>query len=796
MAVKIMTMIRKHERGGRIRTQSESSYCLPLSVPASCSCSGLLFFAAFPSLGISLTPTGRALLIGALLLSAYVLLRYWRSLDGRSRNIRFSLVSVRAIAFLLISGALAGAAFEYETTVRARILLRSTSSKSGAAEDVNDSTSASDKSRDQLTARLTQGGFEVVEHEGEDVDDGFLAAALLTDGAMSSADAQREVERMNARVGGAPVYVISEIAQTAGATIVLESVTMLGPAIRGVPASVRCNVHARGMLGRESLITISDDAKAQASARIGWTSDDERKAITLKFVPKVSGWLDYRARVEGVGGEGQSRLSRSFSLHVEERRLRVLFFEGEPTWESKFIRRALEQSGLFDVDYFAQVSRAATVGTSSEAEGRQPVDEDTPISNPKARDAPETKLHATLQSPARLAAYECVFIGASPNTLLSSSESGHLSAWVERRGGGLVVLGGNNFNGSIAAPGGKLYSILPAEVGTQDSATQSQEIAQGRPLEAEQTRGKFFLTPTEEGAQALSGYSNTDENTIAKAASLTGQGLRLGALRPGATILAVAGQPGANGTSDVGQPLIAGMRFGSGRTLVFAPADSWRIRTSASGEEDRTGGAFNALWEGIVLWASAGARPQAEIVLSDESPTEGSEVTVELRVRDASFTSLKIDRVNARLQPLREESGEGTQTVVQAREVAFAPDVADASVWRTRLRLNERGKFALEAEYVAAGKTGIVEKRFAIVSATLPEVGAAYDTLRRLSMATGGDVVDPAEIDSLVGRLSASSSSGGTIRRTWELRTWWPLALIIPILLSGEWFLRRWWRID
>ena len=162
--------------------------------------------------------------------------------------------------------------------------------------------------------------------------------------------------------------------------------------------------------------------------------------------------------------------------------------------------------------------------------------------------------------------------------------------------------------GQLAAPGGKLYSLLPTEISSQGFASQSEEISRGRPLEAEKTRDHFFLTPTEEGANALGGYLSASEETSAQVAALTGQGFRLGALRPGAGVLAVAGQPGANGTSEEGATEIAGIRYGAGRTLVFARADSWRIRTSANVEEENTGGPFNALWQGLVLWTSADAR--------------------------------------------------------------------------------------------------------------------------------------------------------------------------------------------
>ena len=767
--------------------------------------SNLFLIAASPRLRVSVSPTGRALLVAALLISVYALVRYWRSLNGRSSKVRYALMSLRAVALVLVACALSGLSVEYETTTRARVLVRR------FVRGVEAAGERSQSSREEsAVAALRAKGFEIVETRTQAPparDGGFVAGVLLTDGAMSAEEAQREVERLNVAAGDAPVFVVADGAESEEPGVALEGVTILGSVLRGVPFGVRCTIRARGMRGRESLLTVSDDAKAQASARVLWTSDDERQVVTVSIVPKVAGWIDYSAKIEAAGAEDELSRVRPFTVYAEERRLRVLFFEGEPTWEAKFIRRALEQSGLFEVDYSAQVSRAATIGISEDATEQQGVEtsaEPQATTRTKKRSGtmstPEARLRAALQSVSQLNSYDCVIVGATENALLSSAESARLREWVERRGGGLVVLGGNSFNGSIAAPGGKLYSLLPAEIGVAKISEGGQEVSRGRPLEAEKTRGGVSLTPTEAGAGgALNGYLSASLETQTKTDMLTGQGLRLGGLRPGATVLAVGSRAaGANGTSETGTALIAAMRYGAGRTLVFAPADSWRIRTSASGDEDSAGGAFNALWQGIVLWTAAGARSPVEVVLSDESPAEGSLVTAELRARDAAFAPLKLDRLSARLQPLTEDAGDDSNaaTVAEPRELGFTPDPADVNVWRTRFPLETRGRYALEIEYAAGGPYERVEKHFAVVAPSPQSAGAGLDTLRRAARERGGELLNAADTAALVERINATPSSKESVRRVWELRTWWPLAFLVSLLLSSEWFLRRWWRED
>lgn len=769
------------------------------------------FFVRFPVSAL-LSPAGRALLAGALLASAYALVRYWRDLKGRSRKIRYALISLRALALVLVSCALTGVRVEYESAGRARVLVRDVSSVAeGESAEAETAVRSQAGTREQTIAALREKGFEVVEAGDESnarvaqPDGSFVAGVMLTNGAMSASEARLAVEEVNRVAGGAPVFVATNyVASAERPSVALENVTVLGRASRGVPFAVRCTIHGRGMRGRESLLKVSDDAKVQASARVVWASDDERQQVTLSVVPKVAGWIDYSAKVEAGSNESLVQVSRPFTVYVETRRRRVLFFESQPTWEAKFIRRALEQSGLFEVDYLAQVSRAAAVGISEEAIEQQRAESNAeeqgtaPVKKKIiAGGTPEAKLHAALASAAQLNLYDCVIIGATENTLLTAAESARLREWVERRGGGLIVLGGNSFNGSIVAPGAKLYSLLPTEISAQGFAATRQDVSRGRPLEAEKMREGARLTPTEAGASgALAGYLSASEGSATKTDALTGQGLRLGALRSGGVVLAVAGQAGESGMSEAGAALIAAMRDGAGRTLLFAPADSWRLRTSASVDETSASGTFNALWQGLVLWTSAGARAPVEIVLSDESPAVGSVVTAEIRARDASFTPLKIEKVNAHLQSLTEDAGDSSVASTQPREVGFAPDEADKSVWRARFNAPARGRFVLETEYAAGGKSVSIEKQFAVVAASPGEAGASLDTLKRVSRETGGELLDAADTNAFVKRLAAIPSNTESVRRIWELRTWWPLAFLIPLLLSTEWFLRRWWKED
>lgn len=802
----------------------------------------------------------RAVFVAALALILFALASYNATLRAYHRRVRLVLIALRGVSLLLVACALAGLHVAYDTVATSRVLLYrhtkqgSVDAASGSAKDISRGSNVGDERLRETADALAEKGIESVtldrindtpkmEHAGD-----FSAAVLLTDGAMTAEEASRAIRETSAAANGAPVYVVGDFKfdSSQGGRVALQSaVPVNGSVWRGVPVAVRCVVHGRGMIGRESLVTITDDTQAiRASTKVRWATNDEWQTVALRVTPKVIGWTNFAAHVETAGGgEAMATLARSFALYAEEHRVRVLFFEGEPTWEAKFIRRALAESNLFDTDYFAQVSRVAAVGIAKDRKNNNTADSEdaaqkmsggvgedqraaedvtgsAAVSKDAAgKDAPEVKLHEALSSAARLNAYDCVIVGATPNALLSAAESARLRDWVERRGGGLIVLGGNSFAGSIAAPNGKVYPLLPAGIDSRSLTSELQQRAQGVPLEASEARG-VALTPTETGAGgALAGYRDAREaddavravrgNTVANRVLLSGEGFRLSALRAGAFALATSGTAGTSGTSDAGAPLVAAMRNGAGHTLLFAPADSWRIRTAAmsSSPQNENGDAFAALWQGLLLWSATGARASVELALSEDSPGTGSEVAAELRVRDAFFNALKIEKVNAHLQRIseggeenkssEENSASATNETIEIMEIAFAPDSEDTSLWRAHFKAPARGRFVLEADYTAAGgKKGNASKLFTAVAPAIPEAGAARDALNRVARETGGEVINRTETRSLAAKLLALPGHDKKVQRVWELRTWWPLAIIISLLLATEWFARRWWQVD
>jgi hypothetical protein len=731
------------------------------------------------ALALSLTVASPAILFAGLLIVVALAIWFWFRLRGLTAKLRVTVIVLRTVVMLLLVLLVADLAISYQKANPVRVMVAVTSPPGITAERTAELMSA----RERVATTFARNNILVFENGAPESDDAVqrrpAAALLVTDGGLEPGVAQTAMTELQRGVGESPVFVVSDLDETAAPRVTINFASLTGPVYRDTPFNVTARVHAVGMAGRETIVTIADSAGVRSTEKVVWTNDDETRTVELEVIPKVAGWQDYRVSVEPTVS-GQPTNERQLATSVDERQWRVLMFEGEPTSESSFIRRSLDQTGFISVDYFAQVSRSAATGNREADPADRSNGGGTGAASPIAR------LHSILADPARLNQYDCVIVGPTPNEMLSAAETERLRQWVERRGGGLVVLGGNNFAGSIIAPNGRLSSVVPAAIESGSFASPSSISGQGHPVEAAET-ASFALVPTSAGLNGpLRGFAQVRDAGNDRR-DVLGVALKLGAIGPAAFVLAVAGDAQSSST-DTGSALIVAQPIGAGRVVLFAPADSFKLKVSGSDAGPAGVGPFDALWRGLTLWSAQGAGPASELVLSIGSPETGERLSIEARVRDANFAGVNLAKFLATWQAL-DQSGTPTGP---ARPLEFLPDPSGTGIWRAELIAPEPGRYEITG--TATSSAGVqlkLEHRFTAVPGVPIEPGAARDTLERLAHESGGKVFALRNLDQLVAQLKAMPREPATVSATWRLRQFWPLAFIIPLLLAGEWLILR-----
>ena len=237
-----------------------------------------------------------------------------------------------------------------------------------------------------------------------------------------------------------------------------------------VDAPARAALDARTTISVTTRVTGAPGQRLEISLRSGdlvvdrasveIASDDARHVTALSHVPVAEGAVPLRVSADLAGSSVTAAVD--LVVDVREQRWAVLFHDPRPSWQSTFVRRAVERDPRFVVTSRVVTSR----GMSTDA-GRPP---------------------ATLGDLAALSSFDAVVVGA-PGSLGERDVAG-LDAYLRRRGGSVVLLldqretgpyqrltSVRDWTGTSSAAG---IAIVPA--GADSAALRASEVASPRIL--------------------------------------------------------------------------------------------------------------------------------------------------------------------------------------------------------------------------------------------------------------------------------------------------------------------------
>jgi hypothetical protein len=251
--------------------------------------------------------------------------------------------------------------------------------------------------------------------------------------------------------------------------------------------------------------------------------------------------------------------------------------------------------------------------------------------------------------------------------------------------------------------------------------------------------------------------------------------LRLGAPRPGASVLAVA--DGTGGTSDA---VVAIQRFGAGRAMVFAGEASWRWKMLMPAGD----GTYERFWRQAVRWLTVEA-PDALALAAPAPAADGDGTDVTAEVHDSEFRPAADATVRVRLDGPDEATSVATAALVDSSRARFSVHLpaGEPGVHRVHVDASKGGESlgAADAPWLSGG----VDRELADPRLDAP-------ALRRLAEASGGAYLAADHAGEagqyLVERTAARQPAEW--REAWH--NVWVLGLVLA-LVSAEWTLRRQW---
>ena len=571
----------------------------------------------------------------------------------------------------------------------------------------------------------------------------LAGVVLVSDGAENGSAAPRELmEEWKARK--IPVYSLGVGEEEFDRDIEIEQVATPRTALPGTVVSFAVTVRQKGYVGESARLEVLDGAEVLKSREIHFGRSPV-ETVQLSFAPKSEGIPEYTVSIDPLAGEAvEKNNSQSRLVEVQDRTAKVLYIEGEPRWEFKFIRRAMEQD--------RNLRLVSLLRTSQNKFYRQGIEE-------------EEELVEGFPDREELFQYDGLVLGSIGVAFFSAEQQEDIYAFVSQRGGGLLFLGGRYALGDGGYQSSSLADLLPVRL----------DQPAGSPT-FQRTPVEFRLTPRGWDRLQLSEDEEANRESWEKL-PLLGNYQITGEPKPGAVVLAEAVTPGGERHT-----VLASQRFGRGRALMFATDGSWRWRMGL----DHTNSSHETFWQQILHSLVSDTPPPVSISTDKGLYLDEQHVRIQAEIYDEKF------------QPVNAASTIATISLPDGsiEELPLQLSVEEDGVFRGEWEAAAPGVYRVDVVARAGEKEiGRNSSYFQRADGSLEYFSAEQNVslLTRLAEDTGGKYYPLEQAGRLPEQLTYSPAgiTVPEVRDLWDMPFW---LLLLFVLKGTEWILRKRWR--
>jgi hypothetical protein len=584
------------------------------------------------------------------------------------------------------------------------------------------------------------------------------AVVLLSDGADNSGgiDLETVSEIRRQRI---PIHTIGFGREKMARDVEISDVQMPARALPDSRLPATVSFHQHGFSGQKAKITLRDGVKVLTSREVTLKADGVEQTEQIMFNAGGAGVRTIETTIDPLPNEENAKNNKVTRLvNVDSRKPKVLYMEGEPRWEFKFLRRAVEDD--------RNLHLATIVRTTQNKIYVQDEHGDAPKN---IRDGFPTKVDDLFD-------FDGLIIGSTQAAYFTPTQQDMIHQFVDRRGGGLLFLGGRE---SLADGGYKksaLNDLLPVTLPDREGTFVRAYADQGGGMH---NLTSFQLTAA--GRESpITRLEEDPEKNVQRWTKLPylANFQVPGDPKPGATVLveALVQQGGRI-------PLLTVQPFGRGRTAVFATGGSWTWQMKQP-LADKTHEMF---YTQLLRWLVndtprkvTGSTPKQ--VVSDEP-----HVKLRAEVRDHTYLPSGDATVEAHIL-----GPDGIAELVEMR-----PEPLEQGIYSSEYTTPKAGTYLVEM----MAKRGTEEIGRDVLTFRREDGEAEHfrveqnrELLEKLSSETGGRYYTPDSAKKL-GTDINYSEAGITVRETRDL---WDMPIVFLALLllrSSEWLLRRKWGV-
>jgi uncharacterized membrane protein len=505
---------------------------------------------------------------------------------------------------------------------------------------------------------------------------------------------------------------------------------------------IKVAINSGGYDGREVRITLNsvDSAGGSSlkdSAALKLDSKNGEQIVELQMKPQQEGILKLNIAVTSMSDELTTQNNvYTFFVRVVKTKIKVMYIEGKPRWESTFLNRALQKDPNIELSYLVVTKQGGFYPQSA-------------LKNFPTRN--------------ELFSSDVLIIGDISPSFFKGDQLSMIKDFVENKGGSLVLLAGKNSFGDNGFGESSIKDMLPIDIG------------QGG---ARHLNSPFNPVLTQQGFSHPSTRLSDDsmENTAiwkdlpSLNSFYSGVGTKLGA-----TVLAEHQQ-------EKGKPLIAFQRYGKGMTFMITSDDlwTWAFGVYTLGEDDSY---YRRFWSGTIRWLSS-VRTQADQVNVEpgkQTYTRDEKVNIKTYVYNENYDPVSDAQIKAQVR-----TPAGT-----LRDIKFVFE--ENGRYSAEFLPTMDGNHKVEVEAERLGRPiGKGSAEFIVQTATLEYQSTQLNEpmLKQIADISGGSYYNISNISELPQAIKEIKESNISIKERSIWDNAWMLGIVL-VLLTTEWLLRK-----
>jgi uncharacterized membrane protein len=480
----------------------------------------------------------------------------------------------------------------------------------------------------------------------------------------------------------------------------------------------------------------------------------EATTVRVHFTVSEPGARVFRFKVAVAEGEMVTQNNaREQLIEVEDRREKILYFEGEPRFELKFIRRAVTEDENLQLVCLQRTAEGKFL--------RLDVDDAEELASgfPKTRE--------------ELFRYRGIVLGSIEASHFTHDQLRMIADFVSQRGGGLLALGGRLSFSEGGYAGTPVDEVLPVVLEPVDISPETEEVS------APGFFASLVVKPTPFGTtHPVTQFGSDLESSTERFQTLpplsTLNDVR--SVKPGATTLL---EGSGDGISD--QPVLVFQRYGRGKAIALTVNDSWQWQMHHDVPlEDLTHELF---WRRLLRWLVSYVPDQVAVTTDKSRYAPGEGVVLTAEVDDDRFLKVNNAQVHA---TVRAPSGD----VV---ELPMEWTVDKDGEYRASFLPGEKGIFEIAVQAEREGALLGAATSYMQIEDLDDEYFQAEmraPLLDRIAKETGGGFYRPETVSRLPEDMSYTEG-GTTVRERRDLWDMPALFLLLVGLVSAEWSYRK-----